>query len=112
MLTKSAKAKGRNLQNWVRDTLIIALDLNAEDITTAIMGEKGADVRLVPNNQYMFNYIIECKSQKTGFSAVYSAMSQCECHPGKGEPLVIIKQDRQRPLAVLDAEYFIKEYRR
>ncbi|KKM85031.1 hypothetical protein LCGC14_1293290 [marine sediment metagenome] len=46
MQTKSAKAKGRRLQNWVRDELFLALKISFDDITTAIMGESGADVRL------------------------------------------------------------------
>ena len=51
MKTSSAKAKGRKLQDWVKKKLIEYLDedhthdLN-EEITTAIMGEHGADVKL------------------------------------------------------------------
>jgi len=114
MQTKSAKAKGRRLQNWIRNLLLCWLpDVNGdEDVTVAIMGEKGVDVKIVSGLQQFFPFKIECKSQKDGFSALYKAYKQCKNHPGKGEPLVFIKQDRQRPLAVLDAEYFIKEYRR
>ena len=112
MQIKSAKAKGRRLQNLIRSYLIFWLCLTDEDVTTAIMGEKGADVKIVLAKSHMFNYKIECKSQKEGFSAIYKAYKQCQNHPGDGEPLVIIKQDRQKALAILDAEYFIKEYRR
>lgn len=108
MLTKSAKAKGRNLQNWVRDQIIFFLHLTEAEVTTAIMGEKGADVKIIPDSQCWFPYIIECKSQKKGFSAVYNAYEQCEGHKGRGEPLVIIKQNRKKPLAIVDAEYFIR----
>lgn len=112
MLIKSAKAKGRNLQNWVKAQILLYIGLEDNEVTTAIMGETGCDVKLASHIQFMFPMKIECKSQKKGFSAVYKAYQQCEAHPGCGKPLVIIKQDRQRPLAVLDAEYFIKEYRR
>lgn len=112
MQIKSAKAKGRRLQNYISWTIRQWIGLTEEDVTVAIMGEKGADVKIIKEKQFMFPYKIECKSQKEGFSPVYKALKQCQNHPGKGEPLVIIKQDRQRPLAVLDAEYFIKEYRR
>ena len=49
MKTSSAKAKGRKLQDWVRKKLIEYLDEDhthdlKEEITTAIMGEHGADV--------------------------------------------------------------------
>ncbi len=106
MQTKSAKAKGRRLQNWVRNQLIQWI-FSPSDVTVAIMGETGVDVKIVKHQQYIFPYKIECKSQKDGFSAVYKAIKQCQNHSGEGEPLVIIKQDGQKPLAVLDAEYFI-----
>ena len=120
MQTKSAKAKGRRLQNWVKACLLFwDFGLYNGDIRTAIIGEQGVDVKIIRNKQHLFPYKIECKSQKNGFSAVYKAYTQCEKHvletDGEiciGEPLVIIKQDRQKPLAVMDAEYFIKLYDR
>lgn len=110
MNTKSAKAKGRKLQNWVRERLLFHLGLEDDEVTTAIMGEGGVDVKLLKTKQYLFDYVIECKSQKSGFTAVYKAMRQCVCHTGSGEPLVVIKQDRERPLVILDAEYFFRQH--
>ena len=112
VLVKSAKAKGRKLQNWVKTQLLFMLPKFGYDeaVTVAIMGESGADVKIIKGLQQYFPFKIECKSQKKGFSAIYDALEQCKKHPGKREPLVIIKQDRQAPLAVLDAEYFIKTY--
>ena len=113
MLVKSAKSKGRLAQNWVRDTILkVFLQLTNEDVRTAIMGETNADIKLSAKARKLFPYKIEVKSQKKGFSAVYNAYLQCENHKEMGEPLVIIKQDRQKPLAIVDAEHFIKEYRR
>ena len=113
MQVKSAKAKGRKLQNLIQSYLIFWLCLTDEDVTTAIMGQMGPDVIILhPKHKQLFNYKIECKSQKNGFSAVYKAYQQCVNHKGDEEPLLFIKQDRQKPLAILDAAYFIKEYRR
>ena len=45
--TRSRKAKGRRLQNWVRDSLRgLFLALTDDDVKVAIMGERGADVKL------------------------------------------------------------------
>ena len=44
MNTRSRKAKGRRLQNQVRETLIERLDIHPEDIKTAVMGESGEDI--------------------------------------------------------------------
>ena len=44
---KSRKAKGRRLQNWVRDTLLSLFPkLTDDDIYCAIMGERGVDIKL------------------------------------------------------------------
>ena len=44
---RSRKAKGRRLQNWVRDTLLsIFKTLDDNDISCAIMGETGEDIKL------------------------------------------------------------------
>ena len=39
-----AKAKGRNLQKWVRERLIEALDIHPEDIESRSMGAGGEDL--------------------------------------------------------------------
>ncbi len=109
MQIKSAKGKGRLAQNWVRDLILDKfLQFTSDDVRTAIMGETNADIKLSAKALGLFFYRIEVKSQKKGFSAVYNAYEQCENHKEKGEPLVIIKQNRKKPLAIVDAEYFIR----
>ena len=44
MKTQSAKAKGRKLQQWVRDQLIEQLDVHPEDIESRSMGAGGEDL--------------------------------------------------------------------
>jgi len=89
MKIKSAKAKGRIFQNWVRDKILEVFGtFGTDDVRTAIMGETGVDIKLSLYALYSFPYKIECKSQKKGFSAIYDAYDQCVKHPGKGEPLV------------------------
>ena len=44
---RSRKAKGRRLQNWVRDTLLsVFTSLDNNDVSCAIMGETGEDIKL------------------------------------------------------------------
>ena len=64
MKTSSAKAKGRRLQNWVKDTLIEYFGWPDDDslVRTAIMGERGADVKLHHSLLNEFPYSIECKN--------------------------------------------------
>ena len=48
MNNKSRKAKGRLLQNLVRDKIVKLFPaLTADDIRTSMMSEAGADVKLI-----------------------------------------------------------------
>lgn len=112
MTPKSGKAKSRRLQNWVRD--LIKRLFNTDAIRVPIMGESGVDVQFLDKKlQAALPYRIECKNVEQGFTAIYNAYKQCENHKGKGEPLIVIKQNYRKPLVVLDATYFFvlqKEY--
>ena len=44
MKTQSAKAKGRKLQQWVRDQSIEQLEVHPEDIESRSMGAGGEDL--------------------------------------------------------------------
>jgi len=104
---KSRKAKGRKLQNWVRDSLRgLFPTLTDDDIRVAIMGESGADVKLSAKALKLFPYDIECKNTE-GWKKVYDAYEQSDGH-GKNEPIVFIKMNRKNPLVILDANYFLR----
>ena len=63
---KSRKAKGRRLQNWVRDTLLSLFPkLSNEDVYCAIMGERGVDIKLSRKAQKIIPYAIECKNKQS-----------------------------------------------
>lgn len=65
MKTRSAKAKGRRLQDSVRKLLLENFpQLEDDDIKTAIMGESGEDIHLSPAARKLIPYSIECKNQE------------------------------------------------
>jgi hypothetical protein len=104
--TKSGKAKGRRLQNWVRDKLKDRHGLNDDDVKCALMGESGADVKLLSKearNAFPFN--IECKNAEA--VNVWKAYEQAKTH-GDLEPLLVIKKNGKNPIVVLDAAYFME----
>lgn len=117
MKTQSAKAKGRKLQQWVRDKIIHyfkKFGVEPEDVKSTSMGAGGEDIQLSPFARDMFPYSIECKSHKS--MAVYKLYDQAveNKHP-YAEPLLIVKANNRDPLAVVDAEFFIEfcaEYER
>jgi hypothetical protein len=102
----SAKAKGRKHQQWVRDQILGRFPkLEPDDVRSTGLGQNGEDIMLSPAARKLFPYSVECKSNKS--FAIYKVMEQAESNCPKGaEPLSIIKADRQKPLAVIDAEYF------
>jgi hypothetical protein len=106
MKTSSRKAKGRLLQKYVLELLVKAFGFTEDDVRSAIMGETGADVKLSRKAKRKFPYEIECKNQEI-FSNVYKAYDQAKSH-GPDEPLVVIKMNRRKPLAILDFETFLK----
>ena len=106
MKTSSAKAKGRRFQQWVRDQLIEQLDVHPEDVESRSMGAGGEDLIMARAAREKFPYSIECKNQET--LNIWKSYEQAEQNSGKHEPVVFIKRNNQKPLVVVDAEYFVK----
>jgi len=105
MKPQSAKAKGRLLQQWVRDKVLYwNPELSKDDVRSTSMGAGGEDVQLSSSARRMFPYQTECKS-KAQYS-VYKDYQQATEH-GECEPLLIIKANNKNPLAIVDAEHFI-----
>ena len=110
--TKARKAKGRALQNLVVSKLLDhAPELEPDDIKGAIMGEQGMDVKLSPAAYKEYQLKIECKNQEK-FKGIYDIYSQAEEHKGKGEPVVILKMNRKKPLVMMDLDFFLDFYKR
>ena len=106
MKTSSAKAKGRKLQQWMRTLLIEKLDVHPEDIESRSMGAGGEDLIMARAAREKFPYSIECKNQET--LNVWKSYEQAESNSGNYEPVVFIKRNNQKPLVVVDAEYFVR----
>jgi hypothetical protein len=103
MNPQSAKAKGRKLQQWVRD-LLVAKGLKTDDVQSRSMGAAGEDVMLSPYAREAFPYSIECKN--TERVNIWKAYAQASANAGNYEPLLIVKRNNHKPLAIVDAEHF------
>ena len=106
MKAQSAKAKGRKLQQWTRDLVLQTYThLEEDDVRSTSMGVSGSDLQLSPLARKSFAYDVECKSlARVG---VYRYIDQCN-NRGDAQPLVIVKENRRKPLAVVDAEHFFE----
>ena len=105
MKTQSAKAKGRRLQQWVRNLLIEKLEVHPEDVESRSMGAGGEDLIMARAAREKFPYSVECKNQeKVNIWESYSqAVENCKDY----EPIVVVKRNNHKPLVLVDAEYFI-----
>lgn len=108
MKTSSAKAKGRRLQQLVRDKIRELLKPHgvvAEDVESRGMGQGGSDVILSPLAKKHLPVEIECKARKSW--AVYEPYEQAKTH-GDLQPILVIKGDRKEPLVVMSLDYWME----
>lgn len=104
MKPRSAKNKGRLLQIWLRDALLRDSNIPKEDIRSTIMGDTGEDIQLSAAARTTYPFQFECKSRSQ--YSVYKDYEQA-CSHGEYTPVLIIKQNGDKPLACVDAEWFI-----
>ena len=108
MKTSSGKAKGRRLQNKIRDVLLehFSDKLEPDDVKVAIMGESGEDIKLSPAARRLFPFSVECKNQEK--LNIWSSLEQAEENSGNHSPLVIFKRNRSKTYAVLEFDELLK----
>ena len=102
---KSLKAKGRYLQNVVKDKIVELFPyLKKKDIGCARDSEPGSDIKLLSlTARKLFPYDVECKNREE-YRTIYKHFKQCQNH-GKLEPLLVIKMNREKPLAIIDIDH-------
>jgi|TARA_R100000365_G_C2663790_1_gene15730 hypothetical protein len=108
MNNKSRKAKGRILQNLVRDKVQkLFPSLGKDDIRTSLMSEAGADVKLISlMARKLMPYDIETKNREE-YKTIYKHYKHA-CKHGNSQPLLVIKMNRENPLAVIDLDHFME----
>ena len=113
MKIKSAKAKGRNLQNLVRDKLRKVFvekwtkvpRLENDDIKSQTMGMGGEDIVLSPLAKKLIPYSFECKN--TERLNLWDAIKQCEDNCEGRQPILVIKRNRSEVYAVVKLDSFL-----
>ena len=97
----SRKAKGRRLQQAVRQDLIDRLGIDPGDVQSTAMGQSGCDLYLSPAARERFPFGVECKAQET--ISLPAWWKQCESNASKVGliPLLVFKRNREEPLAVM-----------
>ena len=112
---KASKAKGRRLQNYVRDYLrrIFIVEwtkvpqLEEDDIKSQTMGMTGEDIVLSPAAKQLIPYSFECKNVErlNLWDSIQQAESNCEDRM----PILVIKRNRSKVYAVVEFEKLMEK---
>jgi hypothetical protein len=108
MKPRSAKNKGKRLQNKIRDLILEKFDskLEQDDVRSITMGDSGEDILLSPAARRLFPFSVECKNQEK--LNIWSALEQAEENSGDHAPLVIFKRNRSKTYAVLEFDKLLE----
>jgi hypothetical protein len=109
---RSRKAKGRKLQNDVRDLIKEHFpQLHPDDVVSTQMGGSGTDIQLSPAARQVLPYSIECKNQEK--LNVWASLEQAENNVKEGTyPVLFFKRNRSKMYVAMDAEHFFELIKR
>jgi len=106
MKASSSKAKGRRLQDFVRDRLRgLFTSLEDDDIKAAIMGESGEDIKLSPAARKIIPYSFECKNQER--LNIWSSLDQAEENSSDRTPVLVFKRNRSKTYVAIEVDSFL-----
>ena len=107
MKPRSAKNKGKRLQNKVRDLILEKFNqLEPDDVRSVTMGDSGEDILLSPAARKLFPFSTECKNQEK--RNIWSSLEQAETNSGNHIPIVIFKRNRSKTFVALEFEKLLE----
>ena len=103
---RASKAKGRRLQNLVRDLLREKFpQLEDDDIKSATMGIGGEDIVLSPAARKVLNYSFECKNvERLQF---WKAIEQAEENSNGSIPVIVVKKNGKTPFVAMPLDNWL-----
>ena len=108
MKSRSAKNKGKRLQNEVRDTIRAKFpELEEDDVQCTLMSESGVDLKLSPAARKKFPYSVECKNVEK--LNIWSALEQAEENTKPDTTAaVVFRRNHSKTYIALEFEEFLK----
>ena len=108
MKARSAKNKGKKLQNLVRDRLrsVFTETLEKNDIESQVMGMSGEDIVLSPAAKRVIKYSFECKNQER--LNLWSSLEQAESNCENRTPVLVFKRNRSKIYIAVEFDHFIE----
>lgn len=103
---QSRKAKGRRLQQEVRDLILEHFkELEPDDVRSTPMGVSGPDLMLSPKAKKILGISPEMKNQEK--ISIWNAIEQCEKNSQDLIPILVFKKNRSKNYVALEFEIFI-----
>lgn len=106
MKCRSAKNKGKRLQNIVRDKLVELYPSLKDDIGSQIMGMTGEDIVLTPLAKTLIPYSFECKNVEK--LNIWKSFEQCKKNAADSTPVLVIKRNRETPKVVMELDEWLE----
>lgn len=108
MNPRSNKAKGRRLQQVVRDKILETYpELEKDDVKSTAMGQAGTDVQLSPAAKRLLPVDIECKNIARFVGYTFIEQSEKRSSDGRSYPIAVVKANRKRPLVLMYLEDYL-----
>ena len=103
---RASKAKGRRLQNYVRDMLRdVYTQLHPDDIKSQTMGMTGEDIVRTPAAKEVCAFSFECKNVER--LQIWRAIEQCETNrPDCSAPAIVFKKNGKEPYVAVPFTVF------
>ena len=113
MTARSSKAKGRRLQNYVRDRLreIFIKEwkklprLEDDDIKSQTMGMTGEDIVMSPAAKKIIPYSFECKNVEK--LNIWSALEQAETNCEGRTPVLVFKRNHSKVYVAIELDSWL-----
>ena len=106
MTRRTAQATGRGLEKLLVDKLRDATGLDEDHIKAVAASISGEDIHLSKVARATLGASFECKARAK--ISVYEWFEQCTRNAGEHTPVLVVKGDRKKPLAILDLDTLIQ----
>lgn len=108
MKARSAKNKGKRLQNALRDLILEHFpQLEPDDVVSTLMGDSGTDIKLSPAARKVFPYSPECKNQEK--LNIWASLEQAAKNTKDGTaPILFFKRNRTKMYVAMEADHFFE----
>lgn len=107
MRPSSCKAKGRRLQQEVRDALLQAApSLEPDDIRSTSMGAYGEDILFSPAARRLYPISVECKNVEK--INIWEAIDQARDNAGTFTPVVVFKKNNEEAHVAIPLKHYIE----